>query len=91
VKKADLITAMSEKAGLTKQSAEKALTAFMDSVRSALQSGEKVTIPGFGSFSVVERSARTGRNPVSGEPVNIKASHSPKFKAGKLLKDAVND
>lgn len=87
--KADLVNAMAEKAGLSKADAEKSLKAFTDAVTEALKAGEKVALVGFGTFSVGERAARTGKNPQTGEQINIPAAKSPKFKAGKALKDAV--
>ena len=87
--KTELITAMTEKAEISKKDAEKALNAFTNIVTDALVDGDKVTITGFGTFEVVERAARTGRNPQTGESIQIQASKSPKFKAGKALKDAV--
>lgn len=88
--KADLVNAMAEKAGLSKSDAEKALKAFTDAVTDALKAGEKVALVGFGTFAVGERAARTGKNPQTGAQINIPAAKSPKFKAGKALKDAVN-
>jgi DNA-binding protein HU-beta len=64
--------------------------AVIDGITNTLKSGDTVTVVGFGTFSVTERAARTGRNPQTGETINIKASKTPKFKAGKALKDAVN-
>ncbi|WP_027715748.1 HU family DNA-binding protein [Desulfuromonas sp. TF] len=87
--KADLVNAMAEKAGLSKTDAEKALKAFTDAITEALKAGEKVALVGFGTFSVGERAARTGQNPQTGEKINIPAAKSPKFKAGKALKDSV--
>lgn len=87
--KTELITAMSEKAEISKKDAEKALSAFTNVVADTLVDGDKVAITGFGTFEVVERAARTGRNPQTGETLEIAASKSPKFKAGKALKDAV--
>lgn len=87
--KADLVNAMAEKAGLSKGDAEKALKAFTDAITDALKAGEKVALVGFGTFSVGERAARTGQNPQTGEKINIPAAKSPKFKAGKALKDSV--
>lgn len=87
--KADLVNAMAEKAGLSKTDAEKALKAFTDAITEALKAGEKVALVGFGTFSVGERAARTGQNPQTGEKINIAAAKSPKFKAGKALKDSV--
>lgn len=88
--KADLVNAMAEKAGLSKTDAEKALKAFTEAVTKALKSGDKVSLVGFGTFSVGQRAARTGQNPQTGKKIKIPAAKSPKFKAGKALKDAVN-
>ena len=88
--KAELITAISEEAGLTKKDAEKALDAFTDTVSKALAAGDKVQLVGFGTFETTKRAAREGRNPQSGKTVKIAASVAPKFKAGKVLKDIVN-
>ncbi|MDX9708938.1 MAG: HU family DNA-binding protein [Trichloromonas sp.] len=88
--KADLVNAMAEKAGLSKTDAEKALKSFIDAVTEAMKAGEKVALVGFGTFSVGERAARTGQNPQTGEKIEIAAAKTPKFKAGKALKDAVN-
>jgi len=90
VTKADLVNAMAEKAGLSKTDAEKSLKAFIDAVSEALKAGEKVALVGFGTFSVGERAARTGQNPQTGKKIEIAAAKTPKFKAGKALKDAVN-
>ena len=88
--KADLVNAIAEQAGLSKADAEKALKAFTGAVTKALKAGEKVSLVGFGSFSVGQRAARTGKNPQTGAKIKIPAAKSPKFKAGKALKDAVN-
>ena len=88
--KADLVNAMAEKAGLSKTDAEKALKAFSDAVTDALKADEKVALVGFGTFSVSSRAARTGKNPQTGAKIDIPAAKTPKFKAGKALKDAVN-
>ena len=88
--KAELITAVAEKSGLTKKASAAAIDAFTASVTDALKAGEKVQLVGFGSFDVVERAARAGRNPQTGAAIQIPASKAPKFKAGKALKDAVN-
>lgn len=88
--KADLVNAMAEKAGISKADAEKALKAFSDAVAEALKAGDKVSLVGFGTFSVSERAARTGKNPQTGEAIEIAAAKTPKFKAGKALKDSVN-
>lgn len=87
--KTELIVAMAEKAEISKKDAEKALTAFTNVVADTLVDGAKVAITGFGTFEVVERTERQGRNPATGEAITIAASKSPKFKAGKALKDAV--
>lgn len=87
--KTEMITAMAEKAELSKKDAEKALTTFTNIVADTLVDGDKVSITGFGTFEVTERAERQGRNPATGEAITIAASKSPKFKAGKALKDAV--
>lgn len=86
-----LITAIAEKTDMTKVQSEKALVAFMDTVKEELVKGEKVSLVGFGTFEVTERAERQGRNPSTGESMVIPASKSPKFKAGKVLKDAIKD
>ena len=88
--KAELIAKIAEESKLTKKAAETALDAFVASVESALVAGEKVQLVGFGTFEVSTRAAREGRNPQTGETMTIEASKSPKFKAGKALKDVVN-
>ena len=88
--KADLVAAMAEKAGVSKKDAEASLKAFTDVVAEELKKGEKIQLVGFGTFEVSERAAREGRNPQTGETMTIEASKSPKFKAGKALKDVVN-
>ena len=85
-----LIAAVAEKAELSKKDAEKAVKAFTDVVSEELVNGGKIQLVGFGTFEVSERAAREGRNPKSGEVMNIPASETPKFKAGKALKDMVN-
>lgn len=87
----ELIAAMVEKTELSKKDAEKALKAFTDVVTEELKKGGKIQLVGFGTFEVSERAAREGRNPRSGETMTIAASKSPKFKAGKALKDLVNE
>ena len=87
--KAELVAKIAEKAGTTKADAERGVNAFLEAVTEALASGEKVSFSGFGSFEVAERAAREGRNPQTGEKLQLKASKAPKFKAGKVLKDAV--
>ena len=82
---------MAEQAELSKKDSEKALKAFIDVITEELKKGEKIQLVGFGTFEVAERAAREGRNPLTGETMQIKASKAPKFKAGKALKDAVNE
>ena len=88
--KTELVAAMAEKSEISKKDAEKALKAFIDVVAEELQKDEKIQLVGFGTFEVAERAAREGRNQLTGEKMQIKASKAPKFKAGKALKDAVN-
>lgn len=88
--KTELVAAMAEKSELTKKDAEKALSAFLESVEDALKKGDKVQLVGFGTFEVKHRAARTGINPQTKKPVTIKASKAPSFKAGKAFKDALN-
>ena len=88
--KAELISAVAEKTGMSKKDSEKAINATFDTITLSMEAGEKVQLVGFGTFEVNERGEREGRNPRSGETVTIAASKSPKFKAGKALKDAVN-
>jgi len=88
--KQELITAIAEKAEMEKDDAKKALNAFIEVVGDELKKGEKIQIIGFGTFEVSERAAREGRNPQTGEAMEIKASRNPKFKAGKALKDSLN-
>ena len=88
--KTELIAASAEKTELSRKDAEKALKAFTEVVEEELKKGEKIQLVGFGTFEVSERAAREGRNPQTGETMQIAASKSPKFKAGKALKDAIN-
>ena len=88
--KGQFIEKMVEKSGLTVKDAEKAYKAFTETVIEALKDGEKIQLVGFGTFDVGERSAREGRNPQTGESIQIAASKTPRFKAGKAFKDAVN-
>ena len=88
--KSDLIDSIATESGLTKADATKALDGTMEAIKKALKSGETVSLVGFGTFAVKDRAARTGRNPKTGEPLQIKASRIPSFKAGKGLKDQVN-
>ncbi len=87
--KAELITAVSEKTGLSKKDSEKAVNAALDTIAETLEIGEKVQLVGFGVFDVKERGVRMGRNPKTKEEIEIPASRVPQFKAGKLLKEAV--
>jgi DNA-binding protein HU-beta len=88
--KAELIDAVASAADLSKADAGRAVDGVMDSVTAALKRGEQVSVVGFGTFSVKHRAARAGRNPRTGETIQISASNVPGFKAGKALKDAVN-
>ena len=85
--KAAMIAKIAEKSGLNKKQAEAALNAFEETVIEALKEGDKVQLMGFGTFEVRERAAHTGRNPATGEAIEIAASKSPVFKAGKGFKD----
>ena len=89
--KTELVAAIAEQTELSKKDAEKALKAFTDIVAEELKKGEKVQLVGFGTFEVSKRAAREGRNPQTGETMKISASKAPKFKAGKALKDLVNE
>ena len=89
--KTELIAAIAEKAELSKKDSEKALKAFVDVVTEELKKEHKIQLVGFGTFEVISRNARTGRNPHTGEEMAIAACKAPKFKAGKALKDAVNN
>jgi len=88
--KQDLISSVAETSGLSKSDATKAVESVFDAISTALKRGDEVRLVGFGTFSVSQRKASTGRNPRTGETMTIKASTQPKFKAGKGLKDAVN-
>jgi DNA-binding protein HU-beta len=90
VNKSELIDAIAESADISKAAAGRALDAMTDSVTTALKGGDQVTLIGFGTFSVKDRAARTGRNPQTGAEIQIKAAKVPSFKAGKALKDSVN-
>ncbi len=87
--KTDLIDAVAGKTSLSKKDAEHVLDAAIDYITQALKRGEKLTISGFGSFDVSARAARAGRNPKTGEAIQIPASKNPRFRAGRVLKDAV--
>ena len=88
--KTELIEAVAEGADISKAAAERAVNTMVSSVIGTLANGDQVAIAGFGSFVVRERAARTGRNPRTGEEIQIKASKNPGFKAGKAFKDALN-
>ncbi|MCL2169345.1 MAG: HU family DNA-binding protein [Defluviitaleaceae bacterium] len=88
--KAELVSAIAEKASITKKDAEKFLQSFTETVTEELAKGGKVQLVGFGTFDVAQRAAREGRNPQTGKPMKIPASKAPRFKVGKALKDAVN-
>ena len=87
--KAELVSAIADKSGLSKTLSLKALDAFTEAVVEAVKSGDKVMLTGFGTFEVTERAAREGRNPATGETLHIEATKAPKFKPGKAFKDAV--
>ena len=89
MKKAELISAVAEKAGIEKKNAEKAVNAVIDTIKESLAKGEGVQLIGFGSFEVRERPERQSRNPQTGEAITVPATKAPAFKAGKALKDAV--
>lgn len=88
--KTELVSAIASKAEISKAAAEKALNGFIASVTEALKKGGKVALVGFGTFEVVKRAARKGRNPRTGQEIKIKASKAPKFRPGKALKKAVS-
>ena len=88
--KAQLIDVIADGTGLSKAVAEKMLDVTIESITRTLKEGDAVTIVGFGTFKVSERAARSGRNPRTGEAIDIKAAKVPKFSAGKALKDAIN-
>ncbi len=88
--KNDLVAAVSTKTGLSKSDSANAVDCMLDSITDSLKGGSEVRLVGFGTFSVARRAASEGRNPRTGERIQIPASKQPKFKAGKALKDAVN-
>jgi DNA-binding protein HU-beta len=90
VNKADLIEQIAQSAEVSKMAAERALDALVGAVKTTLKKGDMVTLVGFGTFYVGKRKARAGRNPRTGETLNIAASKVPRFRAGKALKDAIN-
>lgn len=87
--KSDLVAAMAKSSGVSKAAAEKGLNGMLDAVTKSLKKGDKVTLVGFGTFSVAKRAARQGRNPQTGKPMKIKAKKVAKFKAGSKLAAAV--
>jgi DNA-binding protein HU-beta len=87
--KADLVARIADESGINKATAERALNSFVNAVTDALAKGEKITLVGFGTFSLVERAQREGRNPRTGEAITIQASKVVKFKAGSKLKDSI--
>ncbi|MDT8410474.1 MAG: HU family DNA-binding protein [Wenzhouxiangellaceae bacterium] len=87
--KAEFLESVSDKSGMTKADAGRALDAIIETLSEALKKGDSVSLIGFGTFSVKERAARAGRNPSTGETIQIKASKTPSFKAGKGFKDAI--
>ena len=89
--KTELISAVADKAGLSKKDSEKAVNAVVDAITEALKSGDKVQLIGFGSFEVKERAERIGRNPRPKEAIKIPAAKIPQFKAGKAFKDAISE
>lgn len=88
--KGELIQTVTDKTGATKKSVNDIVNSVIDTIASTLAKGESVTIPGFGTFSVADRAAREGRNPLTGDKIQIAASKTPKFKAGATLKNSVN-
>ena len=88
--KSELIEAIAASADIPKAAASRALDAMIESVTESLKQGDSVALVGFGTFTVKERAARTGRNPQTGQPIDISAAKVPSFKAGKALKDSVN-
>lgn len=88
--KSELIEAIAVSADIPKAAASRALDAMIESVTESLKKGDSVALVGFGTFTVKERAARTGRNPQTGQPIDISAAKVPTFKAGKALKDSVN-
>lgn len=90
VNKTEVIDYIASQQEISKATAQRVLNSLLEAITLTLQSGKSLTFPGFGTFSVKPRAARVGRNPKTGEPINIEASKNPAFKAGKGLKDAVN-
>ena len=90
MKRKELVDSIARETGLPRRNAERAVKAFVDIVSEELRKGERVQLSGFGSFEISERAAHAGINPQNGEPIEIHSSKTPKFKAGKALKDLVN-
>ncbi|MDA1001487.1 MAG: HU family DNA-binding protein [bacterium] len=90
MQKSELVEKIADEAGISKAAADRALASLLGNVTKALKGGDRVSLVGFGTFSVSKRAARTGRNPQTGAAIQIKASKVPKFSAGKTLKDVVN-
>ncbi len=88
--KVELVTAVSDRANITKSQAEKAISAFVETIEDALKTGDKVSLVGFGTFEVRDRKPRVGRNPQTGEEIRIPASRVPSFKAGKGLRESIS-
>ena len=89
MQKSDLIEKIASDSGISKAAAVRALSSLLSNITKALKDGERITLVGFGTFSISKRAARMGRNPQTGEAIKIKASKLPKFSAGKTLKEAV--
>jgi DNA-binding protein HU-beta len=89
MKKSELVVQVAEQAGLDRKQSERAVTALFDAITEALKAGDKVQVMGFGTFEVKERAAHQGRNPATGEAIEIPASKTPSFKAGKTLRDEI--
>ncbi|MFQ5693188.1 MAG: HU family DNA-binding protein [Nitrospinota bacterium] len=90
MQKSDLVHKIAEEAGISKAAADRALQSLLGNITKALKSGDRISLSGFGTFSVSRRAERMGRNPQTGEAIRIKASKAPKFSAGKALKESVN-
>ena len=90
MQKSDIVEKMAADAGISKAAADRALRSLIDSITQTLKKGERISLVGFGTFSVSKRAARMGRNPKTGESIRIKASNAPRFVAGKTLRDSVN-
>ena len=91
MKKSELINTIAEQGNLSKTDAGRSLDALIKTIETTLKAGDSITLVGFGTFAVKDRAARTGRNPQTGQEITIAAAKVPSFKAGKGLKDAVND